>query len=203
MYCVDDIRQEYDRLDIETGVDTSKIELIISNRSVAQYGCCVHVHDKVDKVYRPSKIRISAHVLHEEDEFWDVIRHEYAHAVAIIRDPKKLHRHDNFWKLICLEVGCKPSARAEETEAASSLRKERAKYIVTCAGCGEKIYYLRLNRIIKALQAGRTVSCLKCRGKKWTLEYCSGDAHRAEPLTQEPQWEAWSLEANGSFSKVE
>lgn len=39
-----------------------------------------------------------------EEQFWDTIRHEYAHALVTLRDGK-LHRHDGVWKSACCEVG--------------------------------------------------------------------------------------------------
>ena len=91
MYSIEDIRKEYDRLDSLCGVDTSR-------------------------KYYPTCIMITDFILTLEEEFWDIIRHEYAHALVTLRDGIQ-HGHDNVWKQACLEVGCPPDVHTESEKA--------------------------------------------------------------------------------------
>ncbi len=109
------IRAEYDRLDALTGVDTSCIEIKISGRLKRRYGYF--------SIYRKnifSKVRLSIVIatmtFRSSELFYDVIRHEYAHAVCYLRDPRHRHNHDRVWKAVCKEVGCTPRATFKAAE---------------------------------------------------------------------------------------
>ena len=101
------IRTEYDRLDKICNVDTSKIDISISGRMTRKLG--MFIIEK--KLFREElSIRISSRIIDDENLFMDVIRHEYAHAIVHIRDPRHRHLHDKVWKNACREVGCIPRA---------------------------------------------------------------------------------------------
>lgn len=160
-YTLEDVRAEYNRLDDLCMVDTSAIELRVSKRATQRYGYCHYRagHDKRHLV--PDYISITDFVFECEEQFWDTIRHEYAHALVTLRDGK-CHHHDSVWKAACLEVGCSPERVATEREAGirSSLkRKKKAKYIVSCMKCGRKWSYLRAGSIVKALKSKRVCTC--------------------------------------------
>lgn len=85
MYNLQDIANEYHRLDQIFNIDTSDIDLVHFT-GVSQCGyCCV-------KNGRPIKIGINDLVFEcPENEFYDVIRHEYAHAVDAVKYKNRGH----------------------------------------------------------------------------------------------------------------
>ena len=173
MYTLDDVRKEYDRLDNLCGVNTSEITLVELD-SVKRLGVCRHKTDRRTGYYVPIKIGISARILNStEDAFLDVVRHEYAHAVDILRHPTGRGKpHGNSWKAICLEVGCTPKATTPVSEEGKELRKERAKYVITCKCCGNTYYYLKTTKIVKLIQSGGTAFCGRCKGRRFDLKVC-------------------------------
>lgn len=76
MYNIEDVTREYRRLDKILGIDTSEIQITYC-KGASRGGCC--------KICNGEPIRIALNkALFEcpENEFYDVIRHEYAHAVS-------------------------------------------------------------------------------------------------------------------------
>lgn len=165
-YTLEDIREEYDRLDAICGIDTSEIKLKISTRSVNRYGFCKYQNKK------PYLISITDFILDNEEAFWDVIRHEYAHALVRLRHPNERHGHDKVFYAACKEVGCNPSRLSNfAREESKQRRKEREKYIVQCKKCGAQWTYLRAGTVVKMIQMGRgsTFRCPKCNDSDWLL----------------------------------
>lgn len=79
MYNLQDIANEYHRLDQIFNIDTSDIDLVHFT-GVSQCGYCYVKNGK------PIKIGINDLVFEcPENEFYDVIRHEYAHAVDAVK----------------------------------------------------------------------------------------------------------------------
>lgn len=108
----------------------------------------------------------------DEEAFWDVIRHEYAHALVMLRHPNERHGHDKVFYAACKEVGCNPSRLSNfAREESKQRRKEREKYIVQCKKCGAQWTYLRAGTVVKMIQMGRgsTLRCPKCNGSDWLL----------------------------------
>ena len=162
-YTVQDIRREYDRLDALTGADTRSIRLSISSRAVKRLG-----------LFRPGpppQIVISSFVMEDEAQFWDTIRHEYAHALVWLRHPGERHGHDAVWKAAALEVGCTPRATTQADEQAIQAREQKARYRLVCEGCGQETLYLREGKIIRMLRFGRgkNVRCTRCGGNCFSL----------------------------------
>ena len=121
------IKTEYARLDAVTGADTSSVRLRISGRMTSRFGC--FTVKKRSAFAKPElSIAVSSRCLLDDDVFYDVIRHEYAHAVLYLRDPRRNHGHDDAWKALCRQIGCTPRASRPESQlTASALTAEQAR----------------------------------------------------------------------------
>jgi predicted SprT family Zn-dependent metalloprotease len=162
MHSLEEIREEYDRLDKICGVDTSKVELVISNRGVKRLGSFRY---PINGNTAPLRISINRRLFDEDEKFWDTVRHEYAHAVAYLRYPGERHGHDEVWKGICREIGCNPERLAAMDEDTKEAVEQGAKYRVHCKGCGRDYYYMREGKVIKAILNGKAkVRCPGCGG---------------------------------------
>lgn len=158
-HTVAEIRAEYNRLDALCGIDSSKIPIRISTKAVKRYGCCSW--KRVNGYVTPKSITITDFILDCDEQFWDTIRHEYAHMLVIMRTHKS-HGHDAVWKAACKEVGCSPNRLANDTQAhqmASDRRREMAKYSVRCKTCNRKWTYVRAGSVVKALRKGSICTC--------------------------------------------
>ena len=161
MHSIEEIRTEYDRLDRQLGVDTSGVDIVLSNRSVKRLGSCRYPSADGTK---PMRITISAAVLNDDAQFWDTVRHEYAHAAVYLLRPGERHAHDDVWRAVCRRIGCTPKSVAPPVEEAERLRRERAKYLVKCRSCGAETYYLRAGKIVKLMERGwrKRIHCSRC-----------------------------------------
>ncbi|MBR1658843.1 MAG: SprT-like domain-containing protein [Oscillospiraceae bacterium] len=162
-YTLEDIRREYDRLDAMTGIDTRNMLLRVSGRAVKRLG--------MFRPGPPEEIVISGFVLEDEEQFWDTIRHEYAHALVHRRHPGERHGHDAVWKAVAREVGCTPRATTAPDERAKAEREAKAKYRLICRGCGQETLYLREGKILRLLRMGRgkNIRCVRCGGNRFEL----------------------------------
>ena len=96
------IHDEYARLDELIGVDSSQIEIKISTRLKRHYGYFM---------YKPKlRIVIANAALRSYKIFYEVIRHEYAHAALWLLEPGVDHKHDLRWRDMARQVGCIPRA---------------------------------------------------------------------------------------------
>lgn len=179
MFTLEDVRAEYNRLDEIFGVDTSKIPIKISKRARVQRGCCVYHGCSV------KEIRLSDFIFDDPAEyFYEVIRHEYTHALVKIRYPYEKHVHDEVWKKACLEVGCSPNRFLDVPPEMKRRQVKKPKYIVTCLGCGTQWAFYRKTNLIKCLlknpaDAARA-KCQKCGHKGVDFKVCAdeeGDAN--------------------------
>ena len=170
------MRTEYDRLDRSCGVDTSSVKLAISSRMTSKFGCFT-VKKKTALAKPELSITIAARTLADEAVFWDVIRHEYAHAVVHLRDPRHNHAHDAVWKAVCREVGCIPKATRRETAATSSAtgtgkRVQRPyKYEIICSTCGAVSRYKTESKVVKVASGEwpGVIFCRRCGSRKFTV----------------------------------
>lgn len=167
MYSIEDIRKEYDRLDSLCGVDTSNVEIKISTRAYRRYGYCLF-HKKRRKYY-PTCIMITDFILTLEEEFWDIIRHEYAHALVTLRDGIQ-HGHDKVWKQACLEVGCPPDVHTESEKAFDlAVAKKMSTpctarpfiYQIECKQCHRVWKYKSNCKVVQSARVG-TATCPFC-----------------------------------------
>ncbi len=168
MHSLDEIRREYDRLDKLCGVDTSSVEIEISRRPGRRLGSFRY---PLKEGAAPLRIIISASLLEQEEQFWDTIRHEYAHAAVYLRHPGERHGHDRTWKELCRQLGCSPERLAPESRAQQERTEETAKYRVHCNGCGRDSYYFREGKVVKALRRGGRgrVRCAFCGSDSFQL----------------------------------
>ena len=172
MHSIEEIRAEFLRLDKLLGIDTSDVEIAFSKSAVHRHGSCKFVRG-IDGKPKPSKVTIAEFLRNEEDgDFWDTVRHEYAHAAAAILTGNSCG-HNVIWKRICKKVGCSGKVRAENTTASRQRAHDAAKYVITCLGCGQQSFYMRKTELIKRLEKGGPsgVICTICKGKKFSLTY--------------------------------
>ena len=169
MHDLREVREEYDRLDRLLGIDTRDIELKISTRAVRQLGSFRAPAGRRSGE-RP-RITLSALILEDDAQFWDTVRHEYAHAAVYLLHPGERHGHDKVWKDMCRLVGCRPKGTAPRTGAAAEKREEQVRYIVRCEGCGSESRYFRRGKIVEQLLRGRgrRLRCRRCGGNRFTL----------------------------------
>ncbi len=168
MHSLDEIRREYDRLDKFCGLDTSELEIEISNRPGRRLGSFRY---PLKEGTAPLRIIISASLLEQDEQFWDTIRHEYAHAAVYLRHPGERHGHDRTWKELCRQLGCSPERLAPESRAQQERTEETAKYRVHCNGCGRDSYYFREGKVVKTLRRGGRgrVRCAFCGSDSFQL----------------------------------
>lgn len=167
MHTLKEVREEYDRLDRIVGVDTSKIELKISRRAVRQLGS----FRAPTRGAGPLRITLSELILEDDDQFWDTVRHEYAHAAVYLLHPGEKHGHDRIWRDMCRLVGCDPKRLAPEKGRAAELRQAQAKYIVRCKICGAESRYMRRGKVVNLLLRGRgrSLCCRRCGQSSFQL----------------------------------
>jgi len=167
------IKAEYERLDGICGVDTGGLEIRLSSRMTRKLGCFEVKPCGVFK--RPVlSVSISERILTDEELFYDVIRHEYAHAVVYIRYPKERHCHDKTWKDICLKIGCSPKATVKDISG-EIIKSRPYKYIVKCSICGAESKFKSESKVVKILlhkKRGQVV-CRKCKGSEFDLQFYS------------------------------
>ena len=169
MHDLKEVRAEYDRLDRLLGIDTRGIELKISTRAVRQLGSFRVPAGR--RAGEPLRITLSSLILADDEQFWDTVRHEYAHAAVYLLHPGERHGHDKVWKDVCRLVGCRPKGTAPRTGAAAEKREEKVRYIVRCEGCGAESRYFRRGKIVDQLmrRRGRHLRCRRCGGSRFTL----------------------------------
>ena len=167
MHTIDQIRKEYKRLDQMIGVDTTDLEIAFSPRAVYQYGCCKY--RKNGKHVYPYKILIASFLQQEEGAFWDTIRHEYAHAAAVLLTGKN-QGHGPVWRSICQRIGVAPDRLAQECPAQKEQKENRIKYTVVCQNCGAHYQKIRRTPFVAAVLAsgGKPISyrCV-CGGRRF------------------------------------
>ena len=169
MHTLEEVRAEYDRLDRLVGVDTTGIELRISKRAVRQLGSFRSPARRGAKT--PLRITLSALILGDDTQFWDTVRHEYAHAAVYLLHPGEKHGHDRVWKEMCRRVGCEPRRLASSEGKAAELRQERVRYIIRCDNCGAESRYMRRGKTVDRMLRGRgrSLRCRVCGGNRFTL----------------------------------
>lgn len=169
---LEDIRNEYDRLDRLCGVDTRGIQLVASKRMKTRLGYCQYQNR------RPVKIAVASFLFSmEDDEVLDTARHEYAHALVKLRCPKENHGHDAVWKAAAEEVGCTPRRTCQDEEinayCKARRREQPVKYIVICVTCGRTWNYKKKGRVVSAILSHpgtRRFSCPGCGGRRFSVE---------------------------------
>lgn len=128
MYTLEDVRKEYDRLDTLLGINTSNVELKIS-KGFRTAGLFEVRRDKKTKDLKMI-IRINKVVFNCcEDSFFEIIRHEYAHAANYIINKDKADAHGTKWKAISKKVGCSCAIHViKGSDVHELLSRERSTY---------------------------------------------------------------------------
>lgn len=161
-HTIEDIRQEYARLDAITGINSSAIPITISTHTKRRYGCCFY--DVICKgscrSYYVRELNFSAFIFEWPEKFFiQTVRHEYAHMLATMRDPKTRIGHGPKWKAACLEIGCEPKRCGSVPEE----YRASPKYVVKCASCGRSWTYHKktklIQRILNGEPSGYTCAC--------------------------------------------
>ena len=116
-------------------------------------------------------ITLSHLILEDDEQFWDTVRHEYAHAAVYLLHPGERHGHDRVWKDMCRRIGCSPERLAPEKGQAAESRREGAKYIILCESCGRESRYMRRGKAVNLLLRGRgrALRCTGCGGSSFKL----------------------------------
>ncbi len=161
------IREEMDRLDKISGLDTSNIPIRISSRMTKGWGNCCYRY--VSQKYYIKELVFSARLLKcgTRDHILNVVRHEYAHAFVTLTH-NKTHGHDAVWKQAALRFGCN-AKRCETFDEVD----ENYRYKVVCRGCGGVSYYQKRTGIVKRLKADPNSTefyCRICKGRSFLLE---------------------------------
>ena len=167
MHTLQEVRAEYDRLDRLIGIDTRMVELKISKRAVRLLGS----FRSPTRGRGPLRITLSALILDDDEQFWDTVRHEYAHAAVYLLYPGQKHGHDQVWRDMCRRVGCDPKRLAPEQGRAAELRQQKVKYIIRCQGCGAESRYIRRGRTVDLMLRGRgkRLRCRRCGQNQFIL----------------------------------
>lgn len=168
MHTLEEVRTEYDRLDRIVGINTSGIELRISRRAVKQLGS---FRSPVVPGSAPLRITFSSLILDDDEQFWDTVRHEYAHAAVYLLHPGEKHGHDAVWRQMCRLVGCSGRRLASDKGLAAELREQSARYMIRCERCGSESRYLRRSKAVELIMRGRgtRLRCSRCGGNRFTL----------------------------------
>lgn len=168
MFDLQDVENEYRRLDQILGINTSEIQITYC-KGTSRGGYCEIRNGK------PWRIALNK-VLFEcpENEFYDVIRHEYAHAANAILYGKR--GHNETWKEICRKIGSTPLAHVPESyelhkrlEAITTARRQNnVEYRIVCPHCGHVHCYQRMCVTVHAYYNGNILGCPYC-GKKFSI----------------------------------
>lgn len=167
------IRDEMNRLDEISGLDTSKMPVRISSRMTRCWGKCTCT--KVRGKYQIKEIVFAARLLEHgtEEHILGVVRHEYAHAYVNVVHNKDCG-HNATWKRAALRFGCN-GKRCDSFEEVDDV-ENAIKYKVTCQGCEAVFKYRRASNIVKELQIepdSERFFCRRCGSHKFVLETVS------------------------------
>ena len=176
-YTIEDIRREYDRLDAITGVDTRRVDIRVSKRMTRKLG---EFSVKGGLLSRKLEIVISSRCMDDDGLFYEVIRHEYAHAAVHIKRPLERHVHDAVWKDMCRLVGCRPRATVKLDEAYKP-KPRPYKYEVVCRKCGASGKYKTMSTVVQIATGKRwgNVTCRKCGGHRFDVYTFGEDGPKA------------------------
>lgn len=171
MWTLNELREEYDRLDRFLGLDTTGIRLSFSRRMQRQHGVCCFRGDL------PVEIRLADFLRTDDEAFVETARHEYAHAAAALLTGRR-HGHDALWKQLCCKIGCRPERLAAPCPM-QERRNDARGYLVRCKACGAESRYLRRGPVVQSIEAGRrSCRCRRCGGSDFTLERMNNDDKR-------------------------
>ena len=169
LFTENDIRHEMQRLDVQAGIDTSKIPIRISTRMTSTWGKCVYNLSKgkvKEFVFGDRLLRYATY-----EHLVEVVRHEYAHAFVFIKYGKR-DAHGSRWRYWAQKFGCSGSRCNSFSEVLEAQADLVSRYKVTCASCGAVYRYQRRTNIVKALENDpycTNYRCGKCKGDHFFL----------------------------------
>lgn len=174
MFTVTDILTEYKRLDAIYKKDIAiTVKVSTTGRCVKRMG--VYKFKRKGASIYNEQIVISDFMLEATpEEFYDTIRHEYAHAVAT-RQAGQNVGHGEIWKCWAEKVGAKPEQYATEICEAQQARIEarhetQKEYQVICDCCNHTWKYHRKGKIVKRVESGKySIECPYCHGTQLSM----------------------------------
>lgn len=106
IFTLSDIRAEFDRLDAFSGLYTKEIPIRISKRMSRSLGICRSRSTDGGATVEPVDVAFADYLCRfgTEEEFFNTIRHEYAHLYNIMHDGVRCG-HDARWKQTALWLG--------------------------------------------------------------------------------------------------
>lgn len=168
-HTIADIREEYARLDAITGINSSTIPIKTSTHAKRRYGCCKYkvIKNGLHRSYYVKELNFSNFIYEwPQDIFIQIIRHEYAHMLVVMRDHSSKSGHGSKWKAACLEIGCKP----ERCSAVPEEYMIQPKYLVRCESCGRTWRYYKKTKLIQNILARKASGYLcVCGSKNFSL----------------------------------
>ena len=124
MFTLSDIRAEFDRLDAISGLCTKDIPIRISTRMTRALGVCRSRSTDGGKTAQIIDVAIADYLCRygTEEEFYNTVRHEYAHAYNILTEGHHCG-HDARWKAAAVRFGASPDRLADYHDLISRARK--------------------------------------------------------------------------------
>lgn len=111
---------------------TLDIPVTINSRLSSTLGRVMY--RKKGSEFVPIRIEFSRDLLQSGDDslIMDTIKHEMAH-FFVLKDTKKNHNHDEYWKRWAKILGCSPKASIKVTDN----NEFSYKYKIVCSKCGQ------------------------------------------------------------------
>lgn len=137
------------------------VPVSINNRLTRTLGRACYTVNRYRGEVISVRIEFSGQLLRNASEknVMDVLLHECAHVIALIRKPKEDHGHDGYFKMICHEIGTDNDGACMNIDYNKPI-EQIYKYIVVCPNCGVIAYY---NRKTKHLNDIGNCHCRKCK----------------------------------------
>lgn len=178
MKTAQEIRALYDRFDQHLNIDTSHMAIKFTAKRGNMVACCC-MERRADK-YVPTEFHFNLQHMEwmPEAEWDDIIRHEYAHAAAVLLTGRA-EGHSPFWKQLCIKLGCRPSPYTYNLSLLEPLHNYQSEVDegiatkpIECTRCGNITYQPTDSRIVKLITSGIKVwnyHCKKCGGVVFRL----------------------------------
>lgn len=132
----------------------------INNRLTRTLGRACYSVNRHKGLVLALSIEFSGQLLRNASEknIKDVVLHECAHIIAVVRSPKEDHGHDAYFKMICHEIGTDNDGACMSIDYNKPI-EQIYKYVVDCPNCGVIAHYSRKTKNLNNI--GRC-HCRKC-----------------------------------------
>lgn len=174
MHTIEDIRSEMKKLDMLSGIDTSKIHVRISSKMTRTFGRCIS--ERSGGAYSVKELVFADRFMRyaTKEHFLNTVRHEYAHAFVTLYH-KKFDHHGPLWKSAAIRFGCTGDRCSSMPEVPTSLREKR--YKLSCPNGDWSYEYTRAGKTVQHFleypSSGR-YCCPICGSKQLKLEVKNG-----------------------------